>query len=164
MNRTVASLTGVLVLLPLLAWAQQETNVVITSTAEVEIAQKNAEGKMEKKRVEAAKAKVAPGDVVIFTARYENKGRQPATGVVITNPVPEHMTYVDLSAEGKGTKIEFSIDNGKTYGTPQDLKVTDKDGKTRQALPGEYTHIRWAVAAPVAPGASGSATFRAQIK
>jgi len=151
------------VLLPLVAGAQQG-DIVVTSIAEVEVTQKNAQGAPEVKRVEASKAKVVPGDVVIFTTRYANKGKAPATGVVITNPVPEHMSYVDRSAEGKGTKIDFSVDGGKTYGIPEKLQVNGKDGKVRPALAGDYTHIRWTVTNPLAPGAEGQVTFRARIK
>jgi uncharacterized repeat protein (TIGR01451 family) len=164
MKGTVACILAVVALLPFIAWGQQQGDIVITSVAEVEVAQKNAQGKTEMKRVDATKARVAPGDVVIFTTRYSNRGKQPAAGVVITNPVPEHMAYVDLSAAGKDTRIDFSIDGGKTYGSPERLAVTDKDGKTRPAMPADYTHIRWTVAGALAPGASGSVTFRARIK
>jgi uncharacterized repeat protein (TIGR01451 family) len=164
MRRTVALATGILILVPLLAGAQQKGDIVVTNSAEVEVLQKKADGKTEKVRIEAAKANVAPGDVVIFTTRYTNKGKQPATGVVVTNPVPEHMTYVDLSAEGKGSRIEFSIDGGRTYATPEKLKVTDKDGRTRPALPRDYTHIQWTITGSLQPGVGGSVTFRARVK
>jgi uncharacterized repeat protein (TIGR01451 family) len=164
MRRTVALATGILILVPLLAGAQQKGDIVVTNSAEVEVLQKKADGKTETVRVEAAKANVAPGDVVIFTTRYTNKGKQPATGVVVTNPVPEHMTYVDLSAEGKGSKVDFSIDGGRTYAAPEKLKVTDKDGRTRPALPRDYTHIQWTITGSLQPGAGGYVTFRARVK
>ena len=119
---------------------------------------------LEIKRVDAAKAKVAPGDVVVFSTRYVNKGKQAATNVSVTNPVPDHMVYVDMSAEGKGTRIEYSIDGGKAYGPSEKLKVTDKQGRVRPALPRDYTHIRWTATAPLAPGAAGNVTFKARVK
>ena len=160
--RTAVSML-VLVLLPLAARAQQG-DISVTSIAEVEVSEKNAQGTSVAKRVEVSKAKVAPGDVVTFTNRYVNKGKAPATGVVIINPVPEHMTYVDMSAEGKGTTIDFSVDGGKQYAAPQKLQITGKDGKVRPALGIDYTHIRWTVNGPLAPAAGGSVSFRARIK
>ena len=153
----------VLALAPLSAWAQQQGDIVVTSVAEVEVKEKTAQGTTEVKRIEASKAKVVPGDVVIFTTRYVNKGKQAATGVVVTNPVPEHMAYVEKSAEGKGTKIDFSVDGGKKYAAPEKLQNTNKDGKVRPALPADFP-LRWTVTAPLAPGASGSVSFRAQIR
>jgi uncharacterized repeat protein (TIGR01451 family) len=164
MKRYVASAAGLLVLLPLLAGAQQAGSIAVTSTAEVEAVQKTAGGKIEVKRVDASNAKVTPGDVVVFTNRYRNKGTTPAANVVVINPVPEHMIYVDLSAEGKGTKIEFSTDGGKTFAAPGKLTVTDKEGRVRPALPKDYTHIRWTVIAPLSPGASGVVSFRARVQ
>jgi len=37
------------------------------------------------------------------------------------NPVPENMTYIDKSAEGKGARIDYSVDGGKTYGAADKL-------------------------------------------
>jgi uncharacterized repeat protein (TIGR01451 family) len=153
----------VLVLQPLAARAQQG-DIVVTSIAEVEVKEKTAQGNVEVKRVEASKTNVAPGDTVLFTTRYINKGKKAATGVVVTNPVPEHMAYLDKSAEGKGTKIDFSIDSGKSYATAEKLQIKGKDGKVRPALAGDYTHIRWTVSSPLAPGAGGSVSFSARIK
>jgi len=161
--RNIAGMLA-LVLLPLSVWGQQNDGIEVVTTSEVEVRQQNAKGATEVKRVEAAKAKVAPGDVVIFSTRYVNRGKQAATSVFITNPVPEHMLYVDKSAEGKGTRIEYSIDGGKTYAPSETLKIADKQGKVRTALPGDYTHIRWTATAPLAPGAAGNVSFRARVK
>lgn len=163
MNKLVACAAALLMLLPLLAGAQQNRAVTVTSSAEVEIVQKTADGKTVVKRIDATVAKVTPGDVVLFTNRYRNTGTKPAADVIVVNPVPEHMTYVDLSAEGKGTRVEFSIDGGKNYAAPEKLSVTDKEGRVRPALPKDYTHIRWTVTAPLAPGAGGMVTFKARV-
>jgi uncharacterized repeat protein (TIGR01451 family) len=107
---------------------------------------------------------VVPGDIVIFTTRYVNTGKEPAANVTIMNPVPEHMVYVDKSAEGKGARIDFSVDGGKTYGAADMLTLKDGQGKMRPALAKDYTHIRWVLSAPLAPDGTGSVSFRAQLK
>jgi uncharacterized repeat protein (TIGR01451 family) len=163
MKGLAASSIAVLLLLAAPALAQQKGGIVLTSVSEVEVVQQNAEGKKEVKRIEAAKAKVVPGDTVIFTVSYANTDTKPADRVVVINPVPEHTTYLDKSAEGKGAVIEFSIDGGKTYAAPEKLVVT-VEGKQRRAAASDYTHIRWTMGKPLAPGAKGNVSFRAVLK
>ena len=153
-----------LTLLPLMTWGQQQGAIELTTVAEVEVVQKNEKGEEVRNRIEASKANVAPGDTVIFTVHYVNNGDAPAADVVIKNPVPQHMTYVDKSAEGAGTKVDFSIDGGKTHAAPDKLTITGADGKVRTASASEYTHIRWALVKPVGKGGKGIVSFRAKVK
>ena len=163
MRTIIAVSVALVLLLPAIAPAQQKGSIVLTTVSEVDVTQKNAEGKKEVKRIEAAKANVVPGDTVIFTIAYENRDTKPADRVVVINPVPEHMTYVDKSAEGTGTAIDFSIDGGRTYAQPGKLRVTEK-GVQRSARPAEYTHIRWVLAKPLPPGGKGTVSFKARLK
>jgi uncharacterized repeat protein (TIGR01451 family) len=154
----------IVLLLPLAAGAQEKGNIELKSISEVEVATKSVAGKKEVKRVDTGKATVVPGDTVVFTTTYRNIGAKPAENVVITNPVPEHTTYVDKSAEGKGTAIDFSTDGGKSYAAPDKLTVKDAQGKTRKAGAADYTHIRWTLNKSLAPGGMGSVSFKAKIK
>ncbi len=140
------------------------SSVEITSKSEVEITVKKPDETIEKKRVPANQVNVGPGDVVFFSNTCLNRGDKPAENVIITNPIPNHTVYVAGSAYGENSKIEFSIDGGKTYGIPEALKVKDKDGKTRLARPEEYTHIRWLLLKPLEPGSQIVVTFQAKIK
>lgn len=151
-------------LVPVLAVAQQKAAIELKTVSEVEVTATNAKGEKEVKRVEAAKVNVTPGDTVIFTTSYSSNVKKPAENVAITNPVPEHMTYVDKSAEGAGTRIEFSIDGGKSYNTPDKLIVTVSPGKTRPAFAADYTHIKWTLTRPLQPGGKGSVSFKAKVK
>lgn len=137
--------------------------IELKNAAEVDVVSTNEKGVKETRRVDAAKTKVVPGDIVIYTIQYANIGNEPATNVNITNPVPEHTVYVDKSADGEGSVIEFSVDGGKTYGAATGLKVKDA-GKSRKAGAKDYTHIRWGFASPVKPGGKGSVSFRARVK
>jgi len=150
--------------LPAAVGAQQKGGIELKTVSEVDVVGKNARGEREVKRVSAGKVNVVPGDVVIFTTTFSNKGGSPAERVAVKNPVPSNMTYVDKSAGGEGTKIEFSADNGKSYGAPETLMITDAQGKTRRALAADYTHIRWLVTKPLAPGGKGSVSFKAKVK
>lgn len=150
-------------LLPLLAWGQQKGSIQVTSMAEVEIIEKNKKGKDVVRRKDASTVTVVPGTIVLFTTTFTNIGEQPATDVVITNPVPEHMTYVAGSAKGKGTKLEYSVDGGKTYAEPQKLRTRDARGRVRKAEAREYTHIKWTLTRSLQPDGSGTVTFRARV-
>jgi uncharacterized repeat protein (TIGR01451 family) len=164
MNRTIAGITLMFLLLPAAAGAQQKASIELKSVSEVEMVTTNAKGGKEVKRINAAKAKIVPDDIVIFTTEYVNVDKKPVENVVVTNPVPAHTVYVDRSAEGIGTKIDFSVDSGKNYGTPDKLTVTTATGAQRPAAAPDYTHIRWTLGKPLAPGGKGSVSFRARIK
>ena len=151
-------------LMPAAAGAQQGGGIVIKTASELEVKQKNAEGKEEVKRVDATTVQVLPGETVIYTNQYTYNGDKPATDVVIRNPVPEHMVYLDGSAEGKGARIEFSVDKGKTFASAGKLTVRGADGKERQASAADYTHLQWVMEAPLKKGAKGSVSYKAKVK
>jgi uncharacterized repeat protein (TIGR01451 family) len=129
---------------------------------EKEIVVTNAEGELETRRVPAAK--VIPDDKVIYTIQYRNEGAEEADHVNITNPVPEHMAYVDGTATGAGATITFSVDGGNIFDVPENLTVTSVDGTTRKATALDYTHIRWTLQERVAAHASGEVSFWAQLE
>lgn len=138
-----------------------EATIKVTSIAEVEVeVVKN--GKKEIKRAPVEKA--VPGSEVIFTNTFENVGNKTASDIVINNPIPNDMEYKGGSAFGKDCAIVFSADGGKTFGAAENLKVKGADGKQRNALPSEYTHIRWTYKGQLAAGKSGEVGFRAAVK
>ena len=147
---------------PMAVWAQPNGHIELTSVAEMEKELFSEEGKKEVKRVPAAK--VVPGSEVIFTTTYKNVSKEKAEKAVITNPIPEHMIYTDNTARGTGTKITFSIDNGKSFNIPAKLFVFDAAGRKFPARSKDYTHIRWEMNNPLPSGAKGEVSFRAILK
>jgi len=105
---------------------------------------------------------VIPGDVVIYTTTIENISDQAADDIVVTSPVPEHLSYVAGSAFGPGMLIEFSIDGGVTFAAAEELTI-DEDSQTRAATAEDYTHIRFELQDHLAAGAQGIARFRARL-
>lgn len=146
------------------AIASAKKQIDLKSLAEVEVMIKNDEGKEELKRVNAADANVVPGDTVIFSTYYTNVGKEPASDIVINNPMPRNMLYIDGTAEGRRTKIEFSVDNGKVFGRPDKLTIKDAGGKERAASSSDYTNIRWSLTGDLGSGKSSSVSFRAKVK
>ena len=109
-----------------------------------------------------AATEVVPGDVVAYTITYTNISDESAEKVVVTNPISSDLTYLDQSAFGPGSRIDFSADGGNSYATAEELTVTE-DGITRAASPADYTHIRWSMANDLAAGAQGIARFKASL-
>lgn len=164
MTRTIAVLMATLLLATGAATAKPGGGIELISRAEIEVMKKNDKGEPVATRVDAARANVPPGETVIFTTTYVNNGDQPATNVAIKNPIPENMLYVDNSAEGKGTRIDFSIDKGKSYGAISSLKVKNKAGRERPARADDITNVRWTMEKPLEPGATGTVSYRAKVK
>ena len=142
------------------AFAADQGCISLKSVGEVEQEVTDAQGQKTTRRVPADK--VVPGVQVIWTVFANNTCKQPSDKVTINNPVPAHMTYVANSATGPGADITFSVD-GKTFGTPDQLTVVE-NGATRKARADEYKHIRWTFKAPLAAGATDTASFRAVLE
>jgi uncharacterized repeat protein (TIGR01451 family) len=164
MKRGATVLTLFLVLLPFMgaAHAQEPGQVTLETVIQKEIEVITPEGEKETKLVEAGNA--IPGDELIFTISYTNRGLEPAENVVVVNPIPEHTAYIGGSSEGEGAAISFSVDGGNSYDQPGNLLVPGEDGKPRPAQASEYTHIRWAFGEPVLPGGSGKVFFRVRLR
>ncbi len=135
--------------------------VEIKSIAEREV-ETVKNGKKETHRAPVNKA--VPGDEIIYTTTFRNLAGKPVGDIVITNPVPNDSLYKADTANGANTVISFSVDGGKQYAAPGQLTVRTQDGKTRAALPADYTHIRWTYKGELGAGKTGEVSFRAVIK
>ena len=105
---------------------------------------------------------VVPGDEVVYTVSFSNVSDEPAENVVITNPLPEQLTYVGGSAFGPGADVQFSVDGGQSFAAADALSVSE-DGFERPARNEDFTHIRWVMNGEIAPGEHGMAQFRARL-
>jgi len=141
--------------------AQQAGGIQLTVTAWEQQVVTNEAGQTEVRRLPATS--IVPADTVIFVIEYANTGADPADDVLITNPVPEHMQYVEDSARGENTVISFSVDGGRTY-LPRAALVVAAGDSTRPATQEDITHINWALTVPVAPGAAGTVEYRAILE
>jgi uncharacterized repeat protein (TIGR01451 family) len=104
--------------------------------------------------------RLSQGQVVYYTVRITNPTPVFANNVVVSQKVPANTTYVKDSAVGPGADVEFSLDGGVTFARPEDLKLDDGT----RAPPERYTHIRWRLRNPLAPGAVALARFRAVFR
>jgi len=160
--KAIFQTVAIFVALTGLALAQApEGHLNVTTVVQKEEVVIDANGQRNTKLVDAGK--VVPGDEVVYTVTFANVSDEAADNIVITNPLPPEMTYVDGSAFGPGSDIVFSADGGKSFASPEKLLVPDEQGGQRRASPDEYTHIRWVMRDQVRAGAQGVAQFRARL-
>lgn len=103
-----------------------------------------------------------PGAVAVYVMTYRNGGASPASGLVIKNHVPDSVAYLGEAAGSPAPEV--SIDGGKAFAALASLQVSGADGATRPATASDVTDVRWIVAGPVAPGTSGSVSYRARVR
>ncbi|MGK2910275.1 MAG: hypothetical protein ACSLE1_10840 [Sphingobium sp.] len=106
-------------------------------------------------------SRVVPGDRVVFRIAYRNEGSIPAGNLTLDNPIPDALAYRGPASDSAAP--ELSVD-GRNFGPLATLKVRGSDGALRPAQSGDVTHVRWKLASPIAPGASGRVAFEAVVR
>ncbi|HEV7364630.1 MAG TPA: hypothetical protein VGN76_02160 [Gemmatimonadales bacterium] len=110
-------------------------------------------------------AMARPGDVLGYSLAFTNTTRGAVNNVQFVDPLPRGLVFRTGSARAdKPVRIEYSIDGGKSY-TARPMIVAMENGKrVEKPAPREaYTHIRWTVSGPLAPGAQVTAGFEAEV-
>ena len=143
------------------AIAQEQGHLNVTTVVQKEELTVNEAGEADTRLVTAET--VIPGDRVVYTITFQNISEDDAENVVITNPIAASLIYVDGSAFGPGTEIQFSVDGGKAYAARDELTVTE-NGTERPAEAKDFTHIRWVMKQDLPVGAQGMARFSAVLK
>jgi hypothetical protein len=100
----------------------------------------------------------------LHTVRFLYQGAASAERLRIIATVPGGRHYVAGSATGPGAHVAFSVDGGVTWAAAAELKMSggESDGVPRDALPADYTHIRWDLPGRFPPGVSGLVSFRSR--
>jgi uncharacterized repeat protein (TIGR01451 family) len=102
---------------------------------------------------------VVPGDRLVFLLSYRNDGAEPATDLVLTNPMPTSVSYSGT----EDASAVVSVDGGKTWGALSSLKVVQADGTERAAQATDVTHVRWLLNQPVPSGGTGELSFHGVV-
>jgi len=144
-----------------LASAQAATNpLTIKAVAEVE-SRAADHGRETTKLIPADR--VVPGDQLIYTLEVRNVGAATLPAPVVMYPIPAHMWYVADSAVGPVSQITYSVDGGRSFDTPENLKVMS-EGELRTALAADYTHIRWQLKNRLKGNSTAFVRFRVLVK
>jgi uncharacterized repeat protein (TIGR01451 family) len=147
------------------ARAQASSPVTILSEAQIERIEVGKDGKERTVYKKPGDVIVVPGDKVVFTLSYANRGATPASGFRATNPMPGPVQFLNATEDW----AEVSVDGGKSWGILSALTVKAKsaDGTgvvVRPAAVEDVTHVRWVFASDIAPGAKGAVSYRGIIK
>ena len=137
----------------------------IDMQVEKEISRKDPSGEAEVRRVPVEVA--GAGDVLVYTLQIVNEGEVAAMRARVVDPIPEGTILIPDSAEGKGTHIAYSIDGGTHFASfPLTRQVMRSDGEVEEVpVPvEEYTHVRWTLTEPLAPGQARSAHFKVRVE
>lgn len=136
--------------------------IEVSTTAAIMETLPQAEGGETRRFVPATD--IVEGQVVYYTLAVRNPGSQPAHDVVVTKPVPANTRYIPGSAVAPNATVTFSIDGGVTFAPARNLVAPDEPGSAGPVPPERYTHIRWRMRYPLAPGAVAYARFRAVFR
>ena len=122
----------------------------------------NADGVVERQLIAAEN--VVPGDELQYTVLFSNEGEVSvdAGTIVITDNIPQHTNYIEGSAFGSGTQIQFSVD-GETFASSEELFI-QQQGQRVLAGAKDYRAIRWNFNPSLEPGERGHVTFKVRLK
>jgi uncharacterized repeat protein (TIGR01451 family) len=163
-NLFIGWFAGLLVLcvpLQVCAQASSSAELVIETLAERRLVRPSSEGPQ---MTFVAANEVHIGDDLFYTLRVRNASDAAVENPVIVKAMPRNTVYVDQSAVGPATIIEFSIDGGSVFAAPDELSVVTSPDMTRAATTSDYTHIRWRLRHPLAAGATALLRFRGVFK
>lgn len=152
------------------AASDPRADVKIDSRILVERTSESETGQMVTTLLDPATVKVIPGDTLLFINSYRNAGAEAVTGFMVNNAVHPAVALIEVVEDW----AMVSVDGGQSFGALPDLSVQDtmpaaaagdpSQGTSRPAKASDVTHIRWVLATPIAPGASGELRFRGIVK
>lgn len=105
---------------------------------------------------------ITPGNVAVYVMTFRNGGGKPATNLQIANAVPSGVRYAGAGQNSPEPLV--SVDGGKTFGRLTGLTVRSANGASRAAQFADVTNVRWTIAGPLAPGASGNVSYRGVLQ
>jgi uncharacterized repeat protein (TIGR01451 family) len=134
----------------------------VTAIAEQRVVEPTPNGGTVVRYVPASQVRL--GEQVHYTLQVRNVSPAAVDDAVVVRALPHNTRYVTGSAVGPGADVSFSIDGGATFAAAQRLTINTYVGPPRRATADEYTHIRWRLRHPLAPGATALLRFRAEFR
>ena len=155
----VLIMAGLMGVAPLAGQSREPKLLVVAATNKTAESEKAA-GK-ERKDGHLAR----PGDVLGYTLAFTNHTGSRVKDVEFVDPLPKGVVYRLGSARAdKATRIEYSIDGGKSWSAEPTVVVMEKGRRVIKPAPREaYSHIRWSVAESLPAGAQVTAAFEAEV-
>jgi uncharacterized repeat protein (TIGR01451 family) len=112
-----------------------------------------------------ANTTVVPGLTIRYVITATNQGDQPALKLVPVGKIPDATEYLAGSASTNATRVEFSLDAGKTWSQHPTVTVHTPTGDVvKLADPATYTALRWITDKPLAPKAVALYSYEVRVK
>ena len=124
--------------------ARPEVTLEMGVEKQITVIDENGQEKAEWQKLEG-EAAVNPGDVLRYGVVSSNAGEIAAENLVVTQPIPQQMTYVIGSEKGNtAAAATYSIDNGATFVAEPMIEVMVNGVAEMKPAPAEaYTHVKW---------------------
>jgi len=163
MQRTIVAIYTAIFLAVSLGVAAEAKPSVVLKLSGV-LVQHDQNGAERTASIEGAQLK--PGDVVRYMIVASNAGADPARNLVPVGQVPAGTAFQAGSVTSKdGTRIEYSLDGGKTWSAAPTVKVHTPTGDVvKKADPATYTSVRWVGEKPLAPKTSATFAYAVKVK
>ena len=106
------------------------------------------------------------GDAVEYDIAATNTGNAPALKLMPRAKIPTGTAYVDGSAKAPRSKVEFSLDQGKTWSANPTVTVKGPTGTpvVKKADPSLYTMIRFVTDGALAPHGTLQYSYEVRVK
>lgn len=162
MRAILSRLIGFFLLLSALMTGIALAKPVVALTLTGAYVERAADGAVHLQPIHSAQAK--PGDRIRWEINAANTGNTPAVALVPVGKVPPGTTFVAGSASSGG-RVEYSLDNGKTWSPSPTVVIQTPEGpKTQKADPSSYTRVRWVAASALKPGTAAHFTYEVVVK
>ncbi len=158
---------------PVMANLQNLGNVIaqnVQRKSQVELSLSAAKQVEKDQKVEwqesGTRVSAGPGDVLRYTLKGQNKGNNAIKNMVLTQPIPNGMTYVMKSTTQPNASVTYSIDGGKSFVANPTVQVRLANGnvETKPAPANVYTHVRWQLNDAMAPGQSVNVSYQVVVR
>lgn len=129
-----------------------------------ELVQLDAKGA--EKLVPVSSVALKPGETIRYDIVASNVGPDAAKTLMPIGKIPAGTAYEPGTASvSNASRVEFSIDGGKTWSVSPTIKVQTPSGIVEQkADPSRFTAIRWIGAKPLLSKSSVAYSYEVRIK
>ena|SRR5579871_5771603 len=106
-----------------------------------------------------------PGDVIKYVITATNGGSEPARNLAAVGRVPAGTSFYASLVPSGASKVEFSIDGGKTWSAAPMVKVHTASGDVlKKADASLYTMVRFADLKPLAAKSAVAYAYEVRVR
>jgi uncharacterized repeat protein (TIGR01451 family) len=144
----------------------EEAPAPLTATLSAQIVEfvTDADGNLVERLTDGTVA--VPGDIIQYTAVYENISEAPLIGLIVNGPVPASTGYLGGSESiNVDATFEVLIEGEEWQGLPAFKTVVDETGEAQrvEATPADYLQVRWRLDGALDPETAVTAIYRVAV-